>query len=157
MKRTLLGTAVVLLLAAGLSGCQKKSPTGLADKSFVGTWIEDTSSVQSAGVSGLTVRKGEATERRELVINSDNTYKMTICKPDGKPLDPAQDTAGTWRVKNAEVFFDTSTKNLSDKFADDTPLGLVRLPGKGDASGKESLEIKTEGGKRIKFIRSDSK
>lgn len=126
----------VLVAAAGavsmLSGC-KPGPKPVDPAPTFGDWIEIVDLKDDPGKSvRLAVPKQKPKQIRQLTIGSDNTFKLTICDPSGKPISGPNTFEGTWALKGTVFEFTTTGENVPDEFKGWKPTasaGAQQIPG----------------------------
>ncbi len=152
------GVCVLVFLVGNLSGCSKPATDPISKKEFLGHWVEDTSSIKSAGASGGVI-SGKPQYIRDLIINEDGTYKMVICNGEGKPLDPPQFIEGKWTIRDKEkmVAFDGITRKLDSQYDGWGPFRSIRVGTKARGEDTDFLEMRTEDSTKVRFIRSEKK
>jgi hypothetical protein len=145
--RTVLCTTGVLVVCAGwLAGCSKAPSTAIGNKQFVGTWV---------GMQVAVGLGGEAPKfRHELTLNGDGTFKLEVVGTDGKPLAPAQNCEGKWKLKDGrELRFETTTNNLTGDHKDETPYATISMKTKGAGVEADTLEVRFDNGTKFIFQR----
>jgi hypothetical protein len=148
------GFFLVLIAAAGLSGCGGKS--GGAQKSeFAGTWLQSASRAQSQGPSGTAISPTELTHRVKLTFNADGTYTSVICAVDGKPLEPAETATGKWVYTGDYLDFPPppASSNHGATHPNGIPRRSAKIELKSAGAQQDVLEIKMGNGDRVRFER----
>lgn len=153
-QSVLCGICLLLVASVALIGCERSSDRPGAkpvkEKDLVGTWhYAPPGSRPGAGAAA----GGPETYTRELVINADGTYKMTVCDANFKPLARPQFVEGTWHAKGTEVYFEPTNTQLDEAHQGWGPYRYIAMGLKAKGHDMDFLEIRDEDSGRTVYTK----
>ncbi|MCA9243472.1 MAG: hypothetical protein KDA32_05930 [Phycisphaerales bacterium] len=127
MTTRAIGLCILVLAMSG--GCKKEPPaqTIVADE-YLGTWTETRDSSDPGFTSRSVPPDIGMRELRQLVMNADNSFKMSLVDPRSKkPTSATESIDGTWAVGKYGIEFTVSTNTLKGDAGSWTPAGARRV------------------------------
>ncbi len=121
-------------------------------RSFVGTWFEDPSPRQVRASTHTTISR--TARRRRVTFGPDHTFRMTVCDPHGKPVDPPQFAAGKWRISGGELVLKTGESTLQGPLVGWVPYRVLTLHVPTAGARNDQLEIRGRDGIRVCYRRT---
>lgn len=121
-------------------------------RAFIGTWVEDPSPRRVRASTHTTISR--TARRRRLTLSPDHTFRMTVCDPHGKPVDPPQFAAGQWWISGGDLVLKTKESTLHGPTAGWAPHRFLGLQVDSDGAGHDQFEIRGRDGIRVRYGRA---
>lgn len=118
---------------------------------IIGTWFENPALLKPRPGSATLTTNGA--NRRQLEFCSDGTFQLTICDPDGQPLDPPQFARGTWQAHGQTVVFEVKHSRLDASHVRWAPDRFVRLRLGDGGDQPDYLDVRGLDGIRVRYTR----
>jgi hypothetical protein len=124
VNRMILSATACVLAAVGVTtGCGRGQAPPVDQATVIGTWLETRETGQT-GSRRLVQKHWESKNIRQITFNNDNTFRLIVCSPSGKPLDESQAINGTWQIEGHLVRFTVSGNTLEKPYDDWAPVAM---------------------------------
>jgi hypothetical protein len=124
-RMILSAAACVLAAAVGVTtGCGKGGQAPPIDQGvIIGTWLETRPEAESRSPR-LRRKEWESKNIRQVTFKNDNTFRLVVCDPSGKPLDESKAIEGTWQIEGSLVRFTVSSNTLKAPYDGWAPVAM---------------------------------
>jgi hypothetical protein len=139
--------SILLVTLASVAGCGGDSVNGCP---VVGTWLEDPGLLKPR--PGAPVLATTGAVRRQVVFDRNGSFRLTVCDPDGRPVEPAEWVVGEWRIRGGALVPRVKEVRLGPEHGGWVPASFLQIQ-HGAGPVPDTLDFRGQDGVRVRYRR----